>query len=482
LATRECDKMLRKISFISCVNDFDLYNRCVAHSLKKQRTTVEMEFLTVDNTRGGWSCPAALNHGLEKAKGEIIVFCHQDIIFPSWWMQQLLSQINIVGGLCDKWGVLGLAGCAFDGAYSGHVIDKWGHFHSSPLPMEIQSLDELCLIIRRESGLRFDEDIGGFHFYAADICLESLCKGLTNFAIDACVKHLGKGERGDGFYLTQKRLSDKWRRRISPIKVIHTPSAVVILQPGLKPLLRFILIKLNLRFKHIIKKMISLNEKELQIPQNDIDIESVGYAPRYYELFHPDVISAVPPDAKVALSVGCAAGRTEAELVKRGIKVVGVEINHDAAEIARQRGLHILEGDVSEVEVDINEGLYDFIIYADILEHLPDPVNILRRHLKYLKPGGGVFVSIPNFRHYSVFWKLFMQGQIKYEDAGILDRTHLRITTRRMVLDWFDKVGLIPVSCNYNIFGRRNKLLSLCSLGLAKEFIAHHISCLGKKP
>jgi len=473
--------MLRKISFISCVNDFDLYNRCIEYSLKKQNTTVEIELLPIDNTRDQWSVPEALNKSLEKAKGEIIVFCHQDIIFPSWWTKQLLSQINIVGGLCDKWGVLGLAGCAFDGTSSGHVIDKWGHLYSSPLPIEVQSLDELCIVIRKESGLRFDEDIGGFHFYAADLCLEALCKGLKNFAIDACVKHLGKGLMGENFYFTQKRLSDKWKRRIAPIKVMRTPSSVVILQPGLKPLLQFILIKFNLRFKHIIKKMISLNDKKLKIQQNDIDIESVGYASLYYEGFRSDVIAAVPPDAKTVLSVGCAAGRTEAELVKRGMKVVGVEINSDAAKIARERGLIVLEGDASVIDISQVGDSFDCLIYGDVLEHLPDPVSVLKRHIKSLKPGGIIYVSIPNFRHYSVFWQLFIRGHIHYKDAGILDRGHVRITTRKMVLDWFDQLSLRLCSCTYKIFSRRDKLISALLLRLAVEFIAAQVCLVGRK-
>jgi len=190
----------------------------------------------------------------------------------------------------------------------------------------------------------------------------------------------------------------------------------------------------------------------------------------------------IPPDTKRVLSVGCASGITEQELVKRGIKVDGVELNHEAAEAAKKRGLNVFEGDVSEIEIDTDNGQYDLIIYADILEHLPDPVNILQRHLRYLKSGGYIFVSVPNFRYYSIFWKLFIRGQIKYSNAGILDRTHLRITTRKMVLDWFDEVGLIPVSWKYQILGRRNKLLSACLLGTAKEFLANIIICIGRKP
>ena len=91
-------------------------------------------------------------------------------------------------------------------------------------------------------------------------------------------------------------------------------------------------------------------------------------------------------------------------------------------------------------------------------------------------------MSVPNFRNYSVFWELFVKGHVIYKDAGILDRTHLIITTRRTVLDWFDKAGLIVTHYHYSITGRRNRLISTCLLGLAREFIANQIGLVAKKP
>jgi len=212
-----------------------------------------------------------------------------------------------------------------------------------------------------------------------------------------------------------------------------------------------------------------------------MESNNAGFVSRYYQYFRRDVVAAVPSNAKCVLSVGCAAGATEAELVKQGMKVVGVEINPEAAKIARQRGLTMLEGDASEVDVGIAGEFYDCLIYADILEHLPDPVAVLERHVKHLKPGGIVYVSIPNFRHYSVFWELFVRGHVVYKDAGILDRTHIRITTRRTVLDWFEKVGLILTSYHYSIAGRKNRLISACLFGLAREFIANQIGLVARK-
>jgi len=201
----------------------------------------------------------------------------------------------------------------------------------------------------------------------------------------------------------------------------------------------------------------------------------------YYEWFRKDAIAAVPPTAKCVLSVGCAAGLTEAELVKRGIKVVGIELNPKAAAIARQRGLIILEGDVSEIDISASSEYYDCLIYADILEHLPDPVAVLKRHVKHLKPNGIVYISIPNFRHYSVFWQLFVRGHIQYKDAGILDRTHLRITTRKMVQEWFEKAGIELVNYKYINNRKKAKLISACFLWLAQEFTAVQVGIIGRK-
>ena len=212
------------------------------------------------------------------------------------------------------------------------------------------------------------------------------------------------------------------------------------------------------------------------------DTVSDGDVPLYYEWLRKDAIDAVPPDAKRVLSVGCAAGKTEEVLIKKGIEVVGVELNPEAAETARKRGLTVLQGDASAIDIDITGDPYDCIIYADILEHLPDPVAVLKRHMKSLKPGGIVYISVPNFRHYSVFWQLVILGRIRYQDAGVLDRTHLRITTRKMVIEWFSQVGLDISSYHYGISGRRNRLISACLFGLAREFMATQVVLIARKP
>jgi 2-polyprenyl-3-methyl-5-hydroxy-6-metoxy-1,4-benzoquinol methylase len=213
---------------------------------------------------------------------------------------------------------------------------------------------------------------------------------------------------------------------------------------------------------------------------DSVACESAGHDP-YRSFCRTDLLVFVPDDVRTVLSVGCARGATEAALVKQGVTVVGIELDSVAAAIARQRGVTVLEGDASGFVPELNRWRFDCLFYADILEHLPDPLAVLRRHADLLKPGGVVVVSVPNFRHFSVFVSLFVRGRVRYADAGILDKTHLRITTRKTVLDWFAHAGIETVLWRYNLSRRRDMLMSRCSLGLLNEFIAQQIIVVGKK-
>jgi 2-polyprenyl-3-methyl-5-hydroxy-6-metoxy-1,4-benzoquinol methylase len=161
--------------------------------------------------------------------------------------------------------------------------------------------------------------------------------------------------------------------------------------------------------------------------------------------------------------------------------VVGIEINPDAAKLARERGLVVLEGNASDINVSADGEQFDCIIYADILEHLPNPELVLKKHIAFLKPKGVVIISVPNFRHYSVFWELFIRGHVQYKEAGILDHTHLRITTRKMVHKWFDLLGLDTIICKTSITRRRDVILSKALFGLIDDFLGPQVFAVARK-
>jgi 2-polyprenyl-3-methyl-5-hydroxy-6-metoxy-1,4-benzoquinol methylase len=140
---------------------------------------------------------------------------------------------------------------------------------------------------------------------------------------------------------------------------------------------------------------------------------------------------------KQVLEMGCATGYVGEYLVRElGNAVVGVELVADAAARARSRLVysHVIEGDLEDDRVyealDAFHSSFDFILFGDVLEHIKEPAEVLRRVQPYLKPNGHVLVCVPNIVHWSMRARILF-GRFDYSETGTLDRTHLRFFTPR---------------------------------------------------
>jgi 2-polyprenyl-3-methyl-5-hydroxy-6-metoxy-1,4-benzoquinol methylase len=152
------------------------------------------------------------------------------------------------------------------------------------------------------------------------------------------------------------------------------------------------------------------------------------------------------------LDVGCGYATTSQQIQKLGNRVLGVESNDDAAHVARGRLSTVIEADLqdfSAVPATVGARKFDVIIFADVLEHLAWPIGVLREYLNLLKDDGSVIVSLPNVGLWSVRFSL-MFGRFRYDDSGVLDRTHLRFFTRRSAVEMLDAAGLRPIAKTYN--------------------------------
>lgn len=128
------------------------------------------------------------------------------------------------------------------------------------------------------------------------------------------------------------------------------------------------------------------------------------------------------------LNVGCGGGADAAALRGEGASFLeGVEPTVAAKDAAAQYD-YVFEGRVENYHPARK---FDVIVFADVLEHLADPGEILRRAQNWLNPDGHLLISVPNVRHISVLWSLALAGDWPYVEAGILDVTHLRFFTRR---------------------------------------------------
>ena len=166
--------------------------------------------------------------------------------------------------------------------------------------------------------------------------------------------------------------------------------------------------------------------------------------PFYFGYVRPEVVALVPETARRVLDIGCGAGRL-GEAIKRRqqANVSGIEFDARAAAAARQRLDQVWAGDVEQLDLQIPPGSFDAIVCADVLEHLREPAQLLKRAREWLSPDGHLIASIPNVRHHSVIRSL-LQGNWTYESAGLLDRTHLRFFTRREIEKLFHRKWAMP--------------------------------------
>jgi len=141
-----------------------------------------------------------------------------------------------------------------------------------------------------------------------------------------------------------------------------------------------------------------------------------------------------------ALDVGAADGFLAELLTRQGWQVTALERDPEQAAKARGRCHEVIVADLDEAAPRL-PGLFDAIVYGDVLEHLSDPLPVLVALDRSLAPEGRVLVSVPNIAHLWVRLSLLL-GRWDYVDRGILDRTHLRFFTRRSFVRFLGDAGL----------------------------------------
>jgi hypothetical protein len=157
------------------------------------------------------SAAKAYNEVLEQAANDMVVLVHHDVVLPALWLAQLEQALAYLEVEDPNWGVLGCYGATQDGK-------GWGHVYSfgllgSPLdrPVPVQTLDEIVLILRKSSGLRFTSELPHFHFYGTDICLAAAEKGMKSYVIPCFCIHNAQqqlvlpAEFYEGYHFVRRR-------------------------------------------------------------------------------------------------------------------------------------------------------------------------------------------------------------------------------------------------------------------------------------
>ena len=134
--------------------------------------------------RGFAHAALAYNDAIERAETDLLIFVHQDVYLPPGWLDSLRLALLELEEKDPDWGVLGVWGSSPKDGPPGYVWwtglrePDGQHFEGV---REVRTLDEVVLIFRKSTQLRFDQGLQGYHLYGTDICLEAQKQGRRNY-------------------------------------------------------------------------------------------------------------------------------------------------------------------------------------------------------------------------------------------------------------------------------------------------------------
>jgi Glycosyltransferase like family len=225
------------LTFVACISDDELLHSnllaspCLAPGSRH-------EVILVRNAR---SAAAGLNLGIGRARGDLIVCIHQDVLLPDGWADRLIQQFAMAEREFGTIGVVGVYGVGpavsqnevLAAQRIGRVCDRGRSLDEGiPLPERAATLDELLLVIPRGMPLKVDPELG-FHLYGADLCLQAAECGLAVVVIDAYCHHNSRsvGLPRD-FFASAKAFARKWHHRLpvaTPCVIIDTNHKAFVL-------------------------------------------------------------------------------------------------------------------------------------------------------------------------------------------------------------------------------------------------------------
>ena len=186
-----------------------------------------------------------------------------------------------------------------------------------------------------------------------------------------------------------------------------------------------------------------------------------------------------PLPGKKVLDVGCGGGILSEGMARRGAHVKGIDMGEAPLQVARLHGLE------SQVKVEYQQitveelaeqeaGSYDTVTCLEMLEHVPDPLSIIRACARLLKPGGDLFLSTINRNPKSYLFaivgaehilKMLPKGTHEYKK--FIKPSELSNYVRQAELDFVDICGMTynpllkeyklgrDVDVNYLIYARK---------------------------
>lgn len=220
----------KRFSVCSLVTDMDEYREMISSFQSAGFTDENTEFLYANNTSGNqYDGFQGVKTFLTKASGEYLIICHQDILLSYDTIETLMNRIEELNHLDPNWAIAGNAGYRGLTKKAIRISDPYGaNVSIGSFPMQVQSLDENFLLIRKDANLSLSHDLTGFHFYGVDLCIIAAILGRNAYVIDFHLHHKSGGNCNESFFTAKSQLIAKYQKVLKN-KAIRTTCSPLFL-------------------------------------------------------------------------------------------------------------------------------------------------------------------------------------------------------------------------------------------------------------
>lgn len=158
------------------------------------------------------------------------------------------------------------------------------------------------------------------------------------------------------------------------------------------------------------------------------------------------------------LDFGCGVGLMLRGFKKNNFDLLGVEDSDAFRNMLTQAGISTV---ASLSEINESRGSFDIVIVKDVLEHLEEPVEMLDEIISFIKPGGFLYLRVPNRNAYPFHWAVDTKGHVNHFTPASLKKVMLHTG-----LEFYDYVNVYDTSSRigklYNfIFWKLRHLLPM---------------------
>ena len=155
---------------------------------------------------------------------------------------------------------------------------------------------------------------------------------------------------------------------------------------------------------------------------------------------------------KKVLEVGAGPGSITRHLKHaNNCRVTALELDESAIEILTpycDRVCRANLNDMSWPDLLKDEGRFEVIVAADVLEHLYDPLTVLEQIASFVNDDGYIVISVPHVGH-SAIHACMINEDFEYRDWGLLDRTHIRFFGIKNIQALFEAASLKIVHAEF---------------------------------